>query len=595
MVQTSLSTQTKVVLVGLAAVATGLAAYALGYTPDLGSTPPTAPDKVANQSPPAALPAVPTTPDAVNGAAVANGFAVSTNPPLPNAMVGVIYDAMLTVNGGTAGSWYLSEGALPAGLVLETNGRIHGTPTSVGTTMFGVKVVSNDSSQSAAAQLTLEVLGSQPVLVPIMPTTPVDQPPANTLTPTPTAPPSSPTAPLSIVPLPKANVGQVYQQQLTLTGSGADANYAWGVSAATPLPAGFHLSDTGVLSGTPTTNGDFQVTLLVKTPTTDTVSLTTWIEVLGQGNATTPANTPVTKPDAPVAPTPATPAAPVVPSLGGVSAGSSNQPFIGGGFPDGVIGTYYSAAAPGVSGGLAPYTWRLLSGNLPSGLSLTPFGALSGYPNQYGIYTFTLQIRDQNGNYAQAARSISIRPAYAPNSYQGGSAPDAGLANRLNHLTYMGVQVHDLIKLQDDGDPNTQADTTVYYVGIDGRRHAFPNNRVYFSWFPDYSRVRIVAANALADIPLGANVTYRPGTRLVKFLTDPRVYAIDANSTLRWVKTEASAAAFYGPFWNRQVDDIADTFYTDYHFGQDINYTRDYSVSGAMSTAAFPSDVLPRP
>jgi hypothetical protein len=168
------------------------------------------------------------------------------------------------------------------------------------------------------------------------------------------------------------------------------------------------------------------------------------------------------------------------------------------------------------------------------------------------------------------------------------------LANRLRRIDLIGVQVHDLIKLQDDGNPDTQHDTTVYYIGADGRRHSFPNPKVYFTWFPDFSRVRIVAPTELADLPLGANITYRPGSRLVKFMTDPRVYVVDSDRRLRWVKVESVAQALYGPFWARQVDDISDAFYLDYRFGQSVDTSGDYSVSGAAGTASFPSDVLPR-
>jgi hypothetical protein len=158
----------------------------------------------------------------------------------------------------------------------------------------------------------------------------------------------------------------------------------------------------------------------------------------------------------------------------------------------------------------------------------------------------------------------------------------------------MGMRVHDLIKLADDGDPYTQYDTTVYYVGADGRRHAFPNPRVYFSWFSDYANVRIVGSRQLANIPLGANLTYRPGTRLVKFLTDPRVYAVDTQRRLRWIASERAAYDHYGEAWNRNVDDISDAFYMDYRFdAAPVNTRYDFDPARARSAATHPSDVLP--
>ncbi|MBU0625041.1 hypothetical protein KKF05_01720, partial [Patescibacteria group bacterium] len=74
----------------------------------------------------------------------------------------------------------------------------------------------------------------------------------------------------------------------------------------------------------------------------------------------------------------------------------------------------------------------------------------------------------------------------------------------------------------------------------------------------------------IARIPIGGNITYRPGTRMVKIESDPRVYAIARGGLLRWVQTEAVAAALYGPDWNRMVDDVPVAFWVNYRFGDPI-------------------------
>ena len=58
--------------------------------------------------------------------------------------------------------------------------------------------------------------------------------------------------------------------------------------------------------------------------------------------------------------------------------------------------------------------------------------------------------------------------------------------------------------------------------------------------------MNVVTDAQLAAYAIGGNVTYRPGTRLVKIQSDPKVYAVDAHGVLRWVKTEAAAIALYG-------------------------------------------------
>lgn len=125
--------------------------------------------------------------------------------------------------------------------------------------------------------------------------------------------------------------------------------------------------------------------------------------------------------------------------------------------------------------------------------------------------------------------------------------------------------------------------TTVYFYGNDGYRHAFPNEKVYFSWYKDYSTVNIVTADYLASLPLGKNVTYRPGYKLVKFLSVNTVYAVSQGGTLREISSESMASALYGTSWNTKVDDISDAFYSNYVFGDEINSSKDYSPEEELS------------
>lgn len=124
----------------------------------------------------------------------------------------------------------------------------------------------------------------------------------------------------------------------------------------------------------------------------------------------------------------------------------------------------------------------------------------------------------------------------------------------------------------------------VYYVGADGKRHAFPNSRVFFTWYQNFDMVMTVGLSELASYQLGKNVTYRPGSRMVKFSTLNKTYAITDNGTLRWVKTEEIARSVYGTDWNTKVDDISDVFYNDYSFGADVDFANTYSVTGELSS-----------
>lgn len=125
----------------------------------------------------------------------------------------------------------------------------------------------------------------------------------------------------------------------------------------------------------------------------------------------------------------------------------------------------------------------------------------------------------------------------------------------------------------------------VYYRGADGVRHAFPNSKVFFTWYADFSGVKEVSATEMAAAPLGKNVTYRPGSKLVKFTTVNSVYAVAKGGSLRWVKSEEVASALYGDDWNKKVDDISDVFYLDYTFGADVNTAGDYSPTAELAAS----------
>lgn len=110
----------------------------------------------------------------------------------------------------------------------------------------------------------------------------------------------------------------------------------------------------------------------------------------------------------------------------------------------------------------------------------------------------------------------------------------------------------------------------VYYYAADGNRYVFPNDKTFGSWFVNFDQVRWVADDVLADIPLKGNVTYRPGVRLVKIQSSPKVYAVDRGGTLHWVSNEAIAAALYGADWNKKIDDVPDAFFTNYTTGDPL-------------------------
>ena len=95
--------------------------------------------------------------------------------------------------------------------------------------------------------------------------------------------------------------------------------------------------------------------------------------------------------------------------------------------------------------------------------------------------------------------------------------------------------------------------SSVYYLAADGKRYVFPNESTYFSWYGDFSGVVTIPQAELESYPLGKNVTVRPGTKLVKITTNPKVYAVTTGGTLVAVPDEATAATLYGANWNKRI------------------------------------------
>ncbi len=158
------------------------------------------------------------------------------------------YSQTLSAGGGTPGyTWALSGGQLPPGLGLSSSGTVSGVPTTAGPFTFGVQL-----TDTAGAHVNGSVtLNAQP-------------------------------APLQITSsaaFPTGMAGIAYPLQI-LTANGGIAPYTFAVTAGS-LPAGLTLTDS-IISGTPTTTGNFAFTLRVTdseaTPATATQDVTGQIE-----------------------------------------------------------------------------------------------------------------------------------------------------------------------------------------------------------------------------------------------------------------------------------------------------------------------------
>jgi len=106
---------------------------------------------------------------------------------------------------------------------------------------------------------------------------------------------------------------------------------------------------------------------------------------------------------------------------------------------------------------------------------------------------------------------------------------------------------------------------TIYYLGFDGKLHAFVDLAVYHSWYKDFSKVVYVSDAKIQEYVIGSPVCLRAGTWLVKFPHSPRIYAVEPGCHLRPIRSETEAFVFYGDTWQKRIVELSEVqrnFYT---------------------------------
>jgi len=92
-----------------------------------------------------------------------------------------------------------------------------------------------------------------------------------------------------------------------------------------------------------------------------------------------------------------------------------------GGPPDGMVGDFYAHSfAP--AGGTPPYTYAIVAGALPPGVTRTG-GSVSGVPTTAGVYSFTVRVTDSVAATADTGCSITITAAAVPLALTCGGPP----------------------------------------------------------------------------------------------------------------------------------------------------------------------------
>ena len=353
-------------------------------------------------------------------------FSLAVQPnTLPNGTQGNAYNQTLTAVGGNPPyAFTVSSGALPTGLTLDPGGVLSGTPTGSGTSVFIVQAQDPDGN---TGYRTYNIsIGTNSLTI---------------------APPT----------LPNGTQGTAYSQTVTASG-GTGGPYTYSVSSGA-LPAGLSLNtSSGAISGTPTSGGSSSFTIRAVDGNNNYGSQNYTIQVgsssltlnpgsLPSGLVSTAYNQTVTASGGTGGPYTYSVTSGSLPT--GLSLNASNgtitgTPTAGGAFsfnvhavdgnnnfgdrgytvnigtnsltvtpgtlPNGTQATAYSQTV-GATGGTAPYSFAVISGALPTGLSLnTSSGAISGTPSASGAYNFTIRATDANSNIGSQAYTVNIAP-----------------------------------------------------------------------------------------------------------------------------------------------------------------------------------------
>jgi len=153
-----------------------------------------------------------------------------------------------------------------------------------------------------------------------------------------------------------------------------------------------------------------------------------------------------------------------------VFAGSSGSGGSGGGtslkvgttsLPNATQSVAYSQTLV-ASGGTSPYSWSVSSGTLPTGLSLSSSGSVSGTPTVAGAFSFTVAVKDATSASASANLSINVVTAAAPSVSISSPASGATLSGT---TTVSGVASDGLpitsVQLSVDGGAFSNASGTI--------------------------------------------------------------------------------------------------------------------------------------
>lgn len=287
---------------------------------------------------------------------VASSSLKITTTVLPDAIRDRPYSFRLIAQGEQgASTWSIDTtpgaGGLPAGLQIDGQGLITGTPTAEAVASFTAQV--SNAGRQAAARLVLRVL---PITTELEVTT---------------------------VGLPPVINSPSLKYDISLGASGGVKPYAWRVASGTlPGNGGISLSSEGALTGSPkagSTEGNSRLVFEVTDALGTKAQRELTMRVVAPGS--------------------------IIIAASGLNDALVNVDYA----------TDISARNADSSPLARPLTWRIISGRLPEGvpnpMTVQDVAVIAGTPTVAGVYQFTLQVEDAKGRTDTADLQLRVYPA----------------------------------------------------------------------------------------------------------------------------------------------------------------------------------------
>ena len=130
----------------------------------------------------------------------------------------------------------------------------------------------------------------------------------------------------------------------------------------------------------------------------------------------------------------------------------------------------------------------------------------------------------------------------------------------------------------------SENETWMYYM-FEGDRYTFPIGLSFTTWYgedscPACEEVKDISAPLLASLPLGGNITAKPGSKILTIASDTNMWVVDSCATARAV-TPGVAQDIYGTDWADRLVIMPDVFFVDYLIGAPVNSASDFDLVAA--------------